>query len=100
VNSLSGLNEQEEITNMTIYPNPVTSESFEISWSSISQKPLSVTISDITGREILRTSLTQTAGKNKATITLPKTANGMYLLQAKSASGYVKKMKVVNYVVN
>ena len=100
VNSLSGLNEQEEITNMTIYPNPVTTESFEISWSSISQKPLSVTISDITGREILRTSLTQTAGKNKATITLPKTATGMYLLQATSASGYVKKMKVVNYVVN
>lgn len=95
VNSLSGLNEQEEITNMTIYPNPVTTESFEISWSSISQKPLSVTISDITGREILRTSLTQTAGKNKATITLPKTATGMYLLQAVSASGYVKKQKIV-----
>jgi hypothetical protein len=45
--------------------------------------------------KILRTSRTQTAGKNKATITLPKTATGMYLLQAESASGYVKKQKIV-----
>lgn len=95
VNSLSGLNETDFLSDFSAFPNPVISESFEVSWQSISQKPLVLAISDVTGRKLFRKTVMQVQGSNSTTIQLPSTANGIYFLTATNAAGNVKQKKII-----
>lgn len=95
VNSLSGLNETEFISDFSAYPNPATSESFELTWQSNSQKPISVAVTDVTGRELFRKTIPQTIGKNSTSIELSSAANGIYFLKASIANGKTRQKKII-----
>ena len=89
------LNETEFISDFSVYPNPATSESFELTWQSNSQKPISVAVTDVTGRELFRKTIPQTIGKNSTSIELPSAANGIYFLKATCEGGSVKQKKII-----
>jgi len=69
-----------------IFPNPASSF-INIRWTSSSNETANVTICDMAGREMLKTSLEVEAGAGSRKITLPKLSAGPYLVSIRTENG-------------
>ena len=65
-----------------IFPNP-SKDIFNITWSS--GEDLTLSVFDITGKEVLRTRMNQ-SGQTEYTLDMSSYATGVYILQANSPS--------------
>lgn len=74
---------------LNVYPNPATNSiSFDYYTNSVLEPIVSVT--DITGRRVIRKSLGKVNGANKASIDVADLSNGMYILELNF--GYKKQV--------
>jgi len=92
--SAAGINENTIDNEMTVYPNPVK-DKFNISFDNLTNFPVRVTLSTLTGQIVFAHSITENTG-HTLNIPVNNMPDGMYLLTAKSASGTSAKKVVVN----
>jgi hypothetical protein len=64
--------------NISVYPNPVTSQKILFSATEMEGKKCNISLSDLTGRTILNQEITVNKSNNE--IILPMLNNGMYVL--------------------
>ena len=76
------------------YPNP-TNGNLNIKWQETATETGAVTISDITGREIYKTTINMTEGTGVNQIDLSALTNGLYIISVKSGDiNYNSKIQV------
>jgi uncharacterized protein YjdB len=76
------------------YPNP-TSGKLNIKWQEPTAEQATVIISDITGREIFKSTFDMAQGSGNAQINLSELTNGLYMISVKSAAiNYNNKIQV------
>ena len=76
----NGLNEQQNISDITIVPNP-SSGSFVIGFSTERAEDISIKIYDLTGRMVRAESFSKYAGHHSKLINLEDVVKGIYILQ-------------------
>ncbi len=87
-------NTPASVTTVTTFPNPTTGK-INIVWNEKTDEHATVTISDITGREVSRSNIVMTEGTGMTSINLSNMANGLYVINVKSASlNYTGKVEV------
>jgi hypothetical protein len=76
-------------SNLSVFPNPAT-DNITLSFTSSYGEPESISIFDMTGREVLTQTLTNlNNGENKVTISTAQLVAGNYIVKKSSASGVV-----------
>jgi hypothetical protein len=76
-------------SNLSVFPNPAT-DNITLSFTSSYGEPESISIFDMTGREVLTQTLTNlNNGENKVTISTAQLIAGNYIVKKSSASGVV-----------
>jgi len=82
------------VATVTTFPNPASGK-LNIVWNEKADEHASITISDITGREVYHSTITLTAGTGMTSINLASLTNGIYMVNVKSASlNYTNKVEV------
>ncbi|MBZ0098181.1 MAG: S8 family peptidase, partial [Taibaiella sp.] len=79
---------------ISISPNPAEENYINIEWSAGGGTEMNLVMTDISGREVHRTSATAQEGYNKTTITPPVLSSGMYFLRI-TIGDKVHKRKVL-----
>ena len=67
------------LTNLSLHPNPVTNEA-KVSFTSLTGGPQQISITDVLGREVYRTTVTARAGANETMIKKNNMPAGVYIL--------------------
>ncbi|MFM1876317.1 MAG: hypothetical protein RL266_2054 [Bacteroidota bacterium] len=80
----TGIRESEELLTLTLYPNPVNGNSFELAIGSPRNASANLEILDLTGRLVYRQGLALRAGSNVQTIHHEIESQGTYLLLLKT----------------
>ena len=70
-------------TGLSLYPNPTTGN-LNIQWTNQATGNATISVSDMTGREVYTTSYRMNAASGKTEIDLGSLENGMYLINIKS----------------
>ena len=78
-----------------LYPNPA-SKNLTLQYNLVENEKVLVTVLDITGREVLKSSWQQTKGEHQSSIDTHKLKNGMYLLQLSAGNQTVVKRFIIN----
>jgi len=78
-----------------IYPNPA-SKSLTLQYNLVEDEKVLVTVLDITGREVFKSSWQQIKGEHQSSIDTRKLKNGMYLLQLSAGNQMVVKRFLIN----
>jgi Subtilisin-like serine proteases len=65
---------------VSIYPNPVSDGRIYIDWTGNNTSRMNIVITDISGREVYRTSLQANENYNRSIIETPKFYSGVYLM--------------------
>ncbi len=90
----TGINSASSISSVAVFPNPANDQ-LALQWTAKYADKGTVTISDITGRELYRTAINFSAGTGAKTIDLSSFTNGLYLISVRSASSsYTTKVQV------
>jgi len=85
---------KQPVSGVIAYPNP-TSGKLNIQWMETSTENATVSISDITGREIYKTSINMTQGTGINQVDLSNLSNGLYLISINSGNiNYNNKVDV------
>lgn len=66
---------------ISISPNPVSDGNINIEWAAYAGTQFSMTIADITGKEVFRTQTEAVEGYNKTTLHTPLFSSGMYFMR-------------------
>lgn len=81
---------------VSAFPNP-TSGRLNIQWTENATEKGTVSITDVTGREVYNSKLSMSQGTGMTAIDLSALTNGMYLISIKSASlNYDSKIEIVH----
>lgn len=89
-----GINELENIVDITLSPNP-TSQNLNINYSTISQSDLSITIHDISGKEVIVTnSIQNNVGPHQLTLETKTLDAGIYFVNISNGISS-KKIKFI-----
>lgn len=80
-NSLSVGENQMELTEINLFPNPVTGDFLNVAVSSTNFNDVGVEIYDLSGKVIFSDKTTVEKGKNMIQLSLPSLANGAYQLK-------------------
>lgn len=91
-NTVSAINLKPQISNITLYPNPVTNGILKINFRSPQNQPVQLTLFDLTGRKVFSSKINSTLSAQ--TIALPKLANGVYTCEL-TAKGLKASKKLV-----
>lgn len=83
----------DNAVNFSVYPNP-TKGQFSISYNSVANENVAVTLVDVTGRTIASYNFTAVEGDNAFDVDLSNHTSGIYSLRVTTANG-VKAVKVV-----
>jgi len=78
-------NVKSTVASIVAYPNP-TSGKLNILWNTGTNETGNVSITDITGREVYKSTIQMTAGSGISQVDLSGLTNGLYLISVKSAS--------------
>ncbi len=78
-----------------LYPNPA-SKNLTLQYNLVENEKVLVTVLDITGREVFKSSWQQTKGEHQSSIDTHKLKNGMYLLQLSAGNQTVVKRFLIN----
>ncbi len=90
--SVPGLN--NIVASITAYPNP-TNGKLNLSWQELTTEKATITITDITGKELIQSSITLTKGSGNQQFDLSGLTNGLYLMNFKSENiNYNNKIQV------
>ena len=73
------------VPSIAAFPNP-TSGKLTIQWNEKTAEKGTISITDITGREVYRTTIAMQAGSGATAIDLAGLTNGLYMINVKSAS--------------
>lgn len=92
------LNQTKETVNVSVLPNPNDGR-FEVNFRSEKQEQLTITISDLLGRQVFKGYVNSVAGANSIEISVPEDAKGRGLLLLSMESKTVK-YGTVKIVVN
>lgn len=82
ITSVSNLN--ISFTSAAVFPNPVNDQLNVIFDTRKSMSNVAVTLTDVNGREVYKTTINANAGLNQKQFPLPELANGLYLLHLDS----------------
>ena len=89
-----GINTPVSVASVTTFPNP-TSGKLNIVWNQKAEERASITISDITGREVFATTIAMTEGTGATSINLSSLISGLYVINVKSTSlNYTSKLEI------
>lgn len=91
--STVGMEELESISNFNLYPNP-TNGNINISYESTITNKLTIALFDINGREISRSTQTNTAGSNHLNVSTENLENGVYFIELSNGQSN-KKVKFI-----
>ncbi len=92
VESVPGLN--TVVASIAAYPNP-TNGKLNLSWQALATEKATITITDITGKEVIQSSLTLTKGSGNQQFDLSGLNNGLFLMNIKSENiNYNNKIQV------
>lgn len=81
-------------TSITAYPNP-TNGKLNIQWETTATEKATISVTDVTGREVFKSNINMTSGNGAAQADLSALTNGMYIISVKSASvNYNSKIQV------
>jgi hypothetical protein len=86
-----GLEEIQEHYSLTFYPNPAKEE-VKISWNAQENAPLTLTILDLNGREVLIRTAVQRQDEKYLSLDIRHLGPGIYLLEAQWSSGQVSRI--------
>ena len=94
-NCVTGINEvPKALTNLSIQPNPVTNQA-TVSFTSLTGGPQQISITDVLGREVYKTTMTAKAGANETTIKRNNMPTGVYILYVGNEQGTATKKFVI-----
>lgn len=91
---VAGINEDENISGLSIYPNPTDKEltvSFNLNAGQIS----TVSIVDLTGKELQHHSIQANEGQNLVFLNTENLASGVYMVKIQTANGIQTRQVVV-----
>ncbi|MES2762959.1 MAG: DUF4465 domain-containing protein [Bacteroidota bacterium] len=89
-----GVNELENIVNITVFPNPTT-QSLNINYALISSSDLNITVYDISGKEVLKNDSKQNQiGPNQLQLNTETLEAGIYFLNLSNGTSN-KKIKFI-----
>lgn len=95
VMSGTGVMTEQTGDDISLYPNPSTGK-INITWKAISVEDASVTVTDITGREIFKTIANMSTGSGSALMDLSGAEAGLYMITIKSATvHYTNKIQII-----
>ncbi|HYV55461.1 MAG TPA: T9SS type A sorting domain-containing protein [Chitinophagaceae bacterium] len=86
-NAIVGIDEQFELLNVTLYPNPFYDK---LNIETSDNQSMEITLRDITSRKLLRQEFT-----NSLAINLEQLSKGIYIFEVRNKNGLCKKGKVV-----
>ncbi|MDD4214358.1 MAG: T9SS type A sorting domain-containing protein, partial [Bacteroidales bacterium] len=87
-----GINETNDIQNISVTPNPATGNIF-LNWSGKAEKNIKIEITDITGRQVFSKELLSAQGNNSCKIDLQNLTGGIYFVNLKKEEkAYVSKL--------
>ena len=86
--------EEEVVTDLNIYPNPVLNK-LNISFSSTENEKYNFKIIDVLGNIILNENYTSINGENKEQLNLSYVAKGIYFLRVEKQGKEIKSMRIV-----
>jgi len=101
-NTLSGtitpiptsVNAVSNISSIVAFPNPASNK-LTLQWTAANADNGTLTISDITGREVYSSAISFAAGAGVKTVDLSSMTNGLYIVSVKTASSsYTTKVQV------
>ena len=82
------------LTSLNTFPNPTHSK-LNIQWNESANEKAAVSITDITGREVLNATLNMTQGSGTTQLDLSGLLNGIYMISVKSATlNYINKIEL------
>ena len=88
-------NVTNSVSSVSAFPNP-TSGRLNIQWTENATEKSTINITDVTGRELYNTTVTMAQGTGMTAIDLSALANGVYMINVKSATlNYNSKIEVV-----
>lgn len=83
-------------TSVSSFPNPTTGQ-LNIVWNQKAEENATVTISDISGRQVYHSAIKMSTGAGMTSIDLSGTPNGLYIINVRSASvNYTSKLEIQN----
>jgi subtilisin-like proprotein convertase family protein len=85
--------EENTLSDFTLYPNP-NNGNFNIAFTSVSEKPVSVTVYDMRGRQIYNNDFSNTGNFNQS-INLDKVQSGVYLVNVTDGENKITKRIVI-----
>ena len=92
---ITGINElPKALTNLSIQPNPVTNQA-TVSFTSLTGGPQQISITDVLGREVYKTTMTAKSGTNETTIKRNNMPTGVYILYVGNEQGTATKKFVI-----
>ncbi len=81
---------------MQVYPNPVAQNLF-VNYTTLTEGDAALTVTDLSGRVILRRDVTLAAGSNIIDFSVSDIADGMYLVRVQAATGSrIAKVQVMH----
>ena len=84
------------VSSVTAFPNPTTGK-LNIQWTETTNEKATISISDVTGREVYTSALNMTQGNGTSQIDLSGLTNGTYLISVKSATiSYNNKIELAH----
>jgi hypothetical protein len=95
---ITGINDIDNTlaTNLNIYPNPSNGK-FTLSFETLSNdKEATLSINDVTGREVYATNLKISKGANQLEINANNIANGLYIAKLKVSGSTIEKRLFIN----
>ena len=82
------------VSSVSVFPNP-TNGRLNIQWSEKAAEKGIITISDVTGRQVYKSSINMNEGTGVTAIDLSALMNGLYMISVKSASlNYNNKIEI------
>lgn len=91
--STVGVHELESLSGITLFPNPATQNIF-LNYESMSPQVLTITLSDITGKELWNDQLQTQAGKSRQELNIQALEAGVYFIEVGDGSRS-KKIKFI-----
>lgn len=92
----AGVKEIENISSVSIYPNPA-SDAATINFSVAKSSSVLITLNNMLGEEIMKKELgIISSGENNYQLNLDGINNGLYFVSLKTASGSITKKVAVN----
>jgi hypothetical protein len=84
------------VSSVIAFPNPTTGK-LNIQWTETTNEKATISISDVTGREVYTSALNMTQGNGTSQIDLSGLTNGSYLISVKSATiSYNNKIELAH----